>query len=106
MFTVNNPFVKDPLYFANRTHYVYNQTPLYSAQLTYNVVCFTLGILLASLIFYLLVAETPANLKTYRKMLVMITVMDLFVLINCVGVQFVSFFLDFLGFWGASTRKK
>jgi hypothetical protein len=90
-FSEQNPFVSDPFYFANQTHYVYSQTTQYLVQVTYSGACFSLGILLFSLVCYLLNAQTPDQLKTYRKILVLITIIDLFVLINCVGIHFVSF---------------
>jgi hypothetical protein len=89
-FTEDNPFVSDPLYFYNRTHYIYSETLVNIVQVTYNWICFSLGLPLFFLICYLLAAQTPNTLKPYRKMLLLITVVDLFVLINCVGAQFVS----------------
>jgi hypothetical protein len=89
-FTDDNPFVEDPFFFENKTHYIYSESSLYLTQVTYNSICLFLGLPLFFLICYLLAAQTPNTLKPYRKMLLLITVVDLFVLINCVGAQFVS----------------
>jgi hypothetical protein len=89
-FTEDNPYVKDDMYFANRTHYIYAETTEYLMQITYNCVCFALGTFLFLLICYLLHSQTPPNLKSYRVMLLLATLVDIFVLVNCLGVQYVS----------------
>jgi hypothetical protein len=90
-FTKENPFVGDPLYFANRTHYIYTETTGYLVQVTYNWICFILGISLFLLMCHLLYAKTPDGLKSYRKILLLVSLLDLFILLNCLGVRFVSF---------------
>jgi hypothetical protein len=87
----NNPHLLNEYYFLNSTdRYVYKESNLYIIRLINISSVVILGSLLAYFVFFLIAKQSPAALKSYKKVLLLSAIVDLWMIIQFALVQTVS----------------
>jgi hypothetical protein len=84
----NNPHVLNEYYFLNSTdRYVYKESNLYIIRLINTSSVVILGSLLAYFVFFLIAKQSPDALKSYRKVLLLSAIVDLWMIVQIALVQ-------------------
>ncbi|KAI6241078.1 hypothetical protein M3Y99_00379600 [Aphelenchoides fujianensis] len=82
-----NPFVRNPFFFANVTSQSFADTPFAFAHRLNNIALAAVGIPLAALLFFLILRKAPTHLKPYSRILLVCTMADLLVVATDIFCQ-------------------
>lgn len=87
-----NPFVRNPDFFQNRSHVVYSQTGVYLFFRINFIFSSIFGLLGVAYVVWLVMYRTPTHFKPYSKMLLLCAGSDVYVILGDFLCQTVSYF--------------
>jgi hypothetical protein len=92
-----HPFFQDEFYFRGKPgSYVYQESNNFKVRLIHQLVLASVGIPLCCFVFFLILRKTPARYGPYKKMFLLTSAVDAYILAECLFFQPVSFLMQYL----------
>jgi hypothetical protein len=90
-----NPYVFDANFFSNQSHFNYEGSGFAVLHRLMNTLFPFLGILTACLVAYLVVCQTPANIRAFSRMIFLCSMFDIIYAFCDLWCQVISFWRGF-----------